>query len=422
MRNSPVILRSIIFCIVACFFALSGSRSAPAQTSSSSSSSSNSSSSASISPSLSPSPSPTPAATPVIPEEPVTTIGNLSWSVQNSVVHYGSRAVFPLGLYYVSYYDSEELKRFEDVETIAAAGFNLIHTPIDRNDRGFLDRCADLGINVVLEFNDSPTYLLEEFGSHPALAFIGAFDDVDAYLDGRPNYPSDQVALECSRYKDQVPRLITYISGGYPQRLPDYAGTSEAMGFQVYPIPAETLAATTSGYFGPMESIMSEHNQAFIANLQSFAWSGGYRWPTNREVRNMTYQALIAGVKGILYYAFYDGETDLNNHPSLWNELSTIADEIRVIEPFLLHGDRTRLNTGNAEVFSAVWSLESSSIVVIANASQDRSLFAIINLSGNTGNTARNIFPDRESSLTLDSNWLFGSLSPEDVQVYLIER
>jgi len=269
-------------------------------------------------PTLEPTPEPTvkptvqPTVAPtIIPDDGGTTIGQGNWSVRNAVVHYNDQAVFPLGFYYVTY-GGRKAQRMADVSKMASAGFNFIHTPIDRSDDEFFDHCAAEGVNVVLEFNDTPTDMVRQFKDHPALAFLGTFDDVDAYDGDRPRYTPEEVVAACADYKTQAPKKLTYISGGYAKRSPNYAGTSEVMGFQSYPVPAEPLSATTSGYYGPMESVLAEHNQAYIANLQSFGWYGTYRWPTTLEMRNMTYQALITGVKGILYYTYYDAVNDVN--------------------------------------------------------------------------------------------------------------
>jgi hypothetical protein len=362
-----------------------------------------------------------PTIAPPVPPDGGSTIGDKPWTIKNSIVHYDNRAVFPLGFYYVTYGSSQKPQRLEDIKKIAQAGFNFIHTPIDRNDRELFDKCAVEGVNIVMEFNDTPSEMLELFGGHPALAFIGAFDDVDAYDNGLPRYSPEEVLSDCRDYKQILPDKLVYISGGYPARSPNYAGTSEVMGFQCYPIPAEPLSATTTGYYGPMESVMADYNQAFIGNLQSFGWYGTYRWPTNRELRSMTYQALITGIKGILYYTFYDGQNNLNEKPEFWNELTDIAGEIHAIEDFLLHGLRVHVATGDTRTFAAFWQLEDELIVVAANARQDRSVQVSLELPYNLLEPAVNMFSYRESGLKLDGNRLSGSLAPEDVHVYRIQ-
>jgi len=63
----------------------------------------------------------------------------------------------------------------------------------------------------------------------------------------------------------------------------------------------------------------------------------------------MLYGALAAGVKGVLYYTFYDG-TDIKGHltlnqqnPALWDEIGKQAKEITQLAPFLLKGTRRAL-------------------------------------------------------------------------------
>jgi hypothetical protein len=72
---------------------------------------------------------------------------------------------------------------------------------------------------------------------------------------------------------------------------------------------------------------VSPDKKAVYANVQAFAWqnkkkgeSHPIRVPTFDEVRNMTYQALLAGAKGIIYYTYHDEDWHLSSYPALWGE------------------------------------------------------------------------------------------------------
>jgi hypothetical protein len=361
---------------------------------------------------------PTPAPTPMPTPNPIT--GQSAWTVHNAMVHRDGEAIFPLGMYYVSHYSNQKQQRLQDVVKIGAAGFNMIHTPVDRYDEEFMDLCADSGVHVAIEFNDSASYLLDKFGEHPALALLGTFDDVDAMDDGQLRYTPQEVLTESAALKALAPNTLTYISAGYPTRAPNFVDTSDSMGFQVYPVPAEPLSAVTAGYFGPMEPVMAGHNQAFIANLQSFGWYGTYRMPTNREVRNMTYQALLTGVKGVFYYTYFDAAMDMNDHPDLWVELGNIVLEIKDLEAVLLHGDRQSLSTGDSQVYAAQWQHSGKLIVAVVNA-RSVSRQVLVGLNGSITGPAVNKFPNRESGLVRNGGVLQGTIGAEAVHVYEID-
>ncbi|NLF24585.1 MAG: hypothetical protein GX589_02860 [Deltaproteobacteria bacterium] len=291
-----------------------------------------------------------------------------AWTVQNSVVHVSGQPFFPLGVYWVSHDVSPETKarRLNDLEKISQAGFNMIHTPVDRNDREFLDKCASLGIYVAVEFNDDPLEVVAQFKSHPAVAIWSIFDDVDAPAkNGGERHSPQKVKETHFQFKTADPLALTYISAGYPQRFSAYTNCSDLMAFQTYPIPSEPLSSVTSSY----SNVAASHNQGFVANLQTFGWHGIYRPPTGGELRNMTYQALLTGVKGVLYYTFFDEVTDLGQNHELLAAATQIAKEVRALEPFLLNGERRTLPITQPEVFATQWILGHRLLVIAVNAS-----------------------------------------------------
>lgn len=144
--------------------------------------------------------------------------------------------------------------------------------------------------------------------------------------------------------KELDPARLTYASLGVSFSDPRsaYFGTTDAMGNQLYPIGG---GDGLSAVFRAMKIAVRESLQKGvmpIGNVQSFRWSG-QRMPTNAEVYNMTSQALAAGVKGILYYAYLDPENDLSPRTGLRSELSRIAREVKQIAPVLMHGERREL-------------------------------------------------------------------------------
>jgi hypothetical protein len=299
------------------------------------------------------------------------------WSVVNGTIIKNSKPVFPFGIYHVSHYPQQKERRAQDLTTIASLGFNMVHTPVDENDRAFLDLAARAGIDLCVEFNGPPEKILRLFKGHPALAFLGTFDDVDAHKRGRqPSNSPNDVRSKSAELKSLAPDALTYISGGYPDYLPRYTKSADVIAMQAYPIPAEPLSAVTTGYFSKVIPEAQKSGTPFIANLQTFGWHGKHRMPTAAEVRNMTYQAVIAGAKGIIYYTFYDYDpknpngalTDLNKHPALLKELKRIALEINSLRGTLLLGKHAILKTGLPEVFAARWDSAKGQTFIIANA------------------------------------------------------
>lgn len=347
------------------------------------------------------------------------------WSVNNRVIHVNNEPFFPAGIYYTSHLMKDKAQRLHDLDTIAAAGLNMVHTPIDLHDRPFLDKAADLGVYVAVEFNAEPEAILRKFSGHPAIAFLGTFDDVDQQLEtGQQRYLPGEVARRSTKLKELAPNTLSYISAGYPNRSGSYRGKSDLFAQQSYPIPVEPLGSVTTSYLGPVAQLNDRHNQGFISNLQTFGWDGEHRQPTATELANMTYQSLILGTQGILYYTFFDSVTDLNRSPELLRELKTLTAELRDLAPYLLEGTHLPLSTQHAEVYAAGWrSEDNTQTLIIAVNSSDNPQNVSIRLPEalTTDTSFQKGVPGRAADLQLAHGSLSCEIKAKAVQVLLTD-
>ena len=97
-----------------------------------------------------------------------------------------------------------------------------------------------------------------------------------------------------------------------------------------------------------------------IGTVQCFGYPGkpatGYTvMPTPSQVRNMTYQALAANIKGITWYVFADGGFNLPDNKPLYELMKKLPREIKVVIPFIQKGEYSRPETGNKKVYAARW-------------------------------------------------------------------
>ncbi len=360
-------------------------------------------------------PTPNPELIPPPPESPGV-IGD-DWVIQDSVIYHDGEAFFPFGMYHVTHYTKDRQKRLDDIHTLAGIGVNMLHTPLTLSDRELLDLCDSYGIKVIMEFNDSPENLIAQFKSHPAMAGLGTFDDVDANTsDGSRRHPVNTVRRRSAELKSLAPGLLTYSSGGWPDRIAEYLGATELLGMQSYPVPFERLYALTTGYYRNFAKAAEPYG--WIANLQTFGWYGSHRLPTRRELRNMTYQSLLLGAHGIIYYAYFDVVTDLEKHPGILSELSLLSQEVSTLKNVFLFGTRELLGTGNPQVFAAKWRYQEKLYVIVVNGNENESREAQVSLNEKVTSTGSNFFPERETGLRLDGNTLRGNLAPADVHVY----
>jgi hypothetical protein len=161
-----------------------------------------------------------------------------------------------------------------------------------------------------------------------------------------------------------------------------------------------------------------------IANLQSFSWTKKGIFPTPSESRNMLYGALAAGVKGVLYYTFYDG-TDIKGNvtlsrknPALWDEIGKQAKEINQLAPFLLKGTRRALPSNTENVHILIWENETKKILVIFSTDRSNARDLHTAIPDSSGRTLVSLFANRPNGLELKGGILTGRIKPEEVHVY----
>ena len=277
---------------------------------------------------------------------------------------------FPLGFYYVSHYSEQKERRLRDVETIAQGGFNTLHTPIDRNDKPLLDFARDNGIAVIAENNDDrPDELVTIFRNHPALYAWGTFDDVDSKKTlGAAVHPLPEVQTAHAKLKVMAPSSKSYISGGNAKRFAPYVSQSDLYGIQAYPVPDEEISSVYH-FLKKVKNAIGDSEQALIANLQTFPWHGKERWPTPAEIRNMTYQALLAKVDGILFYTFFDEVTDLSEQPEVWKELLVIQKQLTFLDPWIRSGRFNQLLSPDQDIIGGRWEIDNQAVYIIVNLS-----------------------------------------------------
>lgn len=125
----------------------------------------------------------------------------------------------------------------------------------------------------------------------PAILGWNVADDAD---NGKKT--PEQILQFQNIVKAADPQHLTYLSAGFPKRTAQFINSADLVGMQTYPVNYEPLSSTHYTIFKVVQAA-TPSRRPIIANLQTFAWSGG-RPPTFQEVRNMTYQALTEGVSG----------------------------------------------------------------------------------------------------------------------------
>ena len=81
----------------------------------------------------------------------------------------------------------------------------------------------------------------------------------------------------------------------------------------------------------------------------------------------MSYLALMAGVKGIIYYTYYDGSFDIRKAPDLLEAVKAFPSEMRELTPFVLDGKGELLAEDKDGVYAMAWTLGTERRLVAVN-------------------------------------------------------
>ncbi|MBW4687804.1 MAG: hypothetical protein KME40_22510 [Komarekiella atlantica HA4396-MV6] len=335
-----------------------------------------------------------------------------------------SKPFFPFGLYYVDYNVPKNIKaelKIKALNNMAHAGFNIIHTSNSEkpdDDRIMLDQAKKLGVHVIIE-GPAETDVMDAFKGKSALLGWNIADDANS------RYKRDTVLNRHKQVKKINPNYLTYISmfSLKPEVVMRFLHTSDLIGFQSYPISDRPLNST----FYDMKllvDISKKYNAApAIANLQTFKWNepdsigNPQRKPRFSEIRNMTYQALLGGVKGIIYFSYLYEDWYLPEHQELWNGLKSLVPEIKVISPILLDGSLNQIDTGFKNILAGIWINQNQVLAVIINTSYTDTTKVAIKVPANLSQ-AKSIFVNRASGLVIRGGKLSGLIKPLDVHVY----
>jgi hypothetical protein len=317
------------------------------------------------------------------------------------------RPFFPLGFYHVSFYGSLE-KKLADLKKIAAAGFNLLDFSLDRQDESFVKTAEHLGIFLLPEFNDERFALVRAFRKSPAFFAWAISDDADS---GR-HTPEKILALHAD-IKALDPAHLTYISCGAHSAA--YTQCADLLAVQVYPVgSSESGPDPLNLVFKMLDEAVRRATPAgrpVIANLQCARIYAGRSAPSAAEIRNMSYQALIAGVQGLVYYTYFDAGWDMASQRELWPELIKLGAELKGLANFWTAGQR-QLLSGAGKVRAAQWRQGARQLLALVNTSPVEQAAVDLALENTLGRQAA-----AEAGWSLHEGRLRGNLEPLEVRL-----
>ena len=281
---------------------------------------------------------------------------------ENNNMMVDGKPYFPIG-----WFGNASLDQFEE---IADSPFNTI-LPYGVNGKSkayitrYLDRAREKGMKLIYCMNDiypTATYYDQtgwegiQGNSRIAEAVVNTFKSHPAVLAW---YLNDE------RPKELMPKFVDYYQQArtndpaHPgfiviynlSELKYFTATTDILGVDRYPVPMDPITTIAKEMRIAKDAVKG--HKPIIAVVQAFGWyqyndafpdrgrtpteedlKAG-RAPTYEETKNMAYQAIVNGAKGLLFYCYYDLRV-LPQYSKYWADIKTIAREVRTISPVIL--------------------------------------------------------------------------------------
>jgi hypothetical protein len=183
-------------------------------------------------------------------------------------------------------------------------------------------------------------WVADTLGRHPGLAGFYTVDERAA--DMVPIAFRQQRALAAA-----APGTITYgvLGDGWESQAPLWRDAMDVMGLDPYPItnpPGQNHLAMVGEWARIGQDAVKGSRPLWMV-IQYFPFTAAGGWPTENDLRAMSWMAIIEGARGLVYWSF--GEKGLawvkdpKDKEARWAELVRVTKEIRALEAVLLAPD-----------------------------------------------------------------------------------
>ncbi|ELP89754.1 hypothetical protein EIN_424360 [Entamoeba invadens IP1] len=256
----------------------------------------------------------------------------------NLITWMDNKKFFPLGLYFDQITDT-------DTSLFKDSPFNLIVSP------------GGMTADQISEFNkqtDGRGFVIRPFTkgvccgcgqSDLDAAYLWLKDKINEFKDIKGffgYYPIDEPKLDCYEeflnatrtIRENDPDHVIYTAINLSKEISTLHNLVDVFGLDVYPV-------TNGGYIEDVFTVSNRGRRGVVNGKsmwnipQIFDWTryngGTYPVPTEQQMRQMTYQFIVGGAMGIIYYDFTDLHKMDYKTPfeTQWNSVKRIAKELK---------------------------------------------------------------------------------------------
>ncbi|MDO5581549.1 MAG: hypothetical protein Q4G69_10460 [Planctomycetia bacterium] len=264
----------------------------------------------------------------------------------------GDKPFFPIGIYSVMKREFNDFNFDKAFKDLKEAGFNFAHSYNAGRSDEFLAAADKYGFKLWTAVRFPDERFLEIERHHPAIIAWYLGDDTSANTTVEELYDRDDAvkAADPTRLTTQADPVRAKNTVSNYQ---DYVKATDTFLPEIYPVKtlkAESGENCAAQIILDMERCRSDITltgaapRAIWPIIQYFKGWGWQRFPTYKELRAMSFAALVHGANGITWYT-YGGTVEpkrkkfnygITTSPEQWNNISAVAKQIRDLSPVLL--------------------------------------------------------------------------------------
>ena len=183
-------------------------------------------------------------------------------------------------------------------------------------------------------------WVARTLGAHPGLAGFYTADE-------RPAEMVPTVFRQHRTLADAAPGSVTYavLGDGWERQAPLWRDALDVMGLDPYPIvrPSGQNHLAMVGEWTRIGQDAVKGSRPLWMVIQYFPLTRAGGWPTEDELRAMSWMAIVEGARGLFYWSFgargLAWVKDASERERRWQELVRVTREIKALEPVLLAPD-----------------------------------------------------------------------------------
>ncbi|MDF2661632.1 MAG: hypothetical protein K0Q94_4423 [Paenibacillus sp.] len=336
----------------------------------------------------------------------------------NGPILVNSQPFFPVIAYHAELDDLPYMQQIgvNTIQGVNTSSEETVQTLLDTAQANGLKVLQPLYYNLKVKENFALTeQMVARFKTHPALLGWMIMDEPAA--NGIPQW---ELLEAYKRIRAIDPDHPTYMveSEAYAYRSTGQA--TDILVTDVYPYSTSYPRSLASVGNGVRKTIQDTDGVKPVWTiLQTFRYPEPTTWnylPTIGQVRNMAYQALLAGSRGLGYYSINDPGWKLSES-ELWPGLTAFKDELPLIAGLATYGSKTAEQI-DSPVQWGVWSKDGDQYAIAINVTKTAQSAEIP--MADTGNRIRLLFGDEPGEWESWDEELTVELGPEQALVYQI--